>query len=107
MSCDGSERWVARDDGIVEKGPGGKRIASVDAELADWRTTAALLAAAPELLKAVRAARDAIDEAGPHLPLNSKADLLAVKAFGVCIDAILKAEAVDAPRPDEEARLSG
>ena len=98
-----SEGWAASDDSIVEKGPGGKRIAGVDTEPAGWRTNAALLAAAPELLNAVWAARDAIDEAGRHLPLNSKADLLAVKAFRVCSDAILKAGAIDAPRPDDEA----
>ena len=93
--------WVVRDHAIVEAGPDGRTIASVNAELAEWRINAALLASAPKLLEAVRASRDAIEEAGRHLPLDSRADFLAVKAFGLCVDAILRSFGLYHPQPEE------
>ena len=95
-------RWVVR-DGIVVEADGGGMICSPSADLVHWRVNAALLAGAPQLLEAARAARDAIDEAGQHLPLDSTADTLASKAFGLLIDAILVAETVHSPQPGEKS----
>ena len=104
MSSDESlQPWVARDDVILEAGPDGRTIGSVNAELADWRINAAVLASAPNLLEAVRASRDAIEEAGQHLPLDSRADLLALKAFGLCVDAILRSFGLYPPQPADDA----